>query len=257
MLVDVYFPPGYEDHPNWYYPVIYCLPAWKSNQNEMGSYYLSSLQNYINNSLIDPVIMVCANNNPSPFEGNMYVNSELWGNYEDYNVTDLIEWVEASFRVISDREARGLIGQSMGANGAFRYAILHKDKFIAMAGHAGIVTVDKELWLDTCKQRIILEHPSGPPFFYNYNTNGVFTQGTFLLSGAYSPGTNSPQNYINPQVVDYLFDEYCDYIDSNYQKWIQYDISLLLRQLAPEDSVGILFGCGKTMICCCIRQTWR
>ncbi len=109
MLVDVYFPPGYDDHPNWYYPGIYCLPAWTSNQNEMGIYYLSSLQNAIN--------------------------------------TNLIEWVESSFRVIPERDARGLIGQSMGANGAFRYSILHKDKFRAMAGHAAIVTVDKNLWL--------------------------------------------------------------------------------------------------------------
>jgi len=245
MLVDVYFPPGYEDHPNWYYPVIYCLPAWKNNQNEMGMYYLSTLQNYINDNLIDPVMMVCANNNPPPFEGNMYVNSELWGNYEDYNVNDLIEWVESSFRVIPERDARGLIGQSMGANGAFRYSILHKDKFRAMAGHAAIVTVDKNLWLDTCRQRIMIEHPSGPPYFYNYGTNGVFTQGTFLLSGAYSPDTNSPQTYINPQVVNFVFDENCDYIDSIYQKWVDFDISLLIQQLTAEDSVGIFYGCGE------------
>jgi hypothetical protein len=133
----------------------------------------------------------------------------------------------------------------MGANGAFRYSILHKDKFRAMAGHAAIVTVDKNLWLDTCRQRIMIEHPSGPPYFYNYGTNGVFTQGTFLLSGAYSPDTNSPQTYINPQVVNFVFDENCDYIDSIYQKWVDFDISLLIQQLTAEDSVGIFYGCGE------------
>jgi S-formylglutathione hydrolase FrmB len=243
-LVDVYFPPGYEDHPDWYYPVIYCLPAWLSNQNEMGSYYLSSLQSHINDGLIDPVIMVCANNNPPPFQGNMYVNSEIWGNYEDYNVYDLVEWVESSFRAIPERNARALIGHSMGAYGAFRYGILHKEKFRALAGHAGIVTVDKNLWLDTARHQVIIEHPAGPPYYYNYSTNGYFTKGTFLLSGAFSPDTNSTQTYITPQVVNFLFDENADYIDSVYQKWLEFDISQLIQQLTPEDSVGIFFGCG-------------
>ncbi|RLD49821.1 MAG: hypothetical protein DRJ05_20460 [Bacteroidetes bacterium] len=242
-MVDVYFPPGYDENPELYYPVIYCLPAWKSNQNEMSLYYLNSLQSHINDSLIDPVIMVCANNNPPPFQGNMYVNSELWGNYEDYNVYDLIEWVESSFRAIPLRDARGLFGQSMGSHGSFRYGILYKDKFRALAAHAGIVSLDKGLWLESSRQQVILENPSGPPYFYNYSSGGV-TAGLFLVSGAFSPDTNSPQTYINPQVVNYLLDENADYIDSVYQKFLDYDITLMIQQLTPEDNVGILFGCG-------------
>ena len=160
MLVDVYLPPGYDEHPDWYYSVIYCLPAWGSDQNEMGTHYLASLQSYINQSLINPVIMVCPNNNPLPFQGNMYVNSSLWGNYEDYNTNDLVNWIEDTYRAKpNDRNARGLIGQSMGAYGAFRYGILHKDKFRALAAHAGIVTINKDLWLESARQKVILEHP--------------------------------------------------------------------------------------------------
>jgi S-formylglutathione hydrolase FrmB len=245
MLVDVYFPPGYDDHPDWYYPVIYSLPAWLSSQNEMGLSYLSSLQEHISDNLIDPVIMVCANNNPPPFLGSMYVNSELYGNYEDYNINDLVEWVEASFRAIPERNARGMIGQSMGAYGAFRYGIQYKSKFRAFAAHAALVSLDKDLLLDAGRQQVMLEHPQGSPYFYDYSSDGQFTKLFFLMSGGFSPDTNSLQTYISPQVVNYLFDENADYIDSVYQKWLDYDISQMIQQLTPEDSVGILFGCGE------------
>ena len=38
-MVDVYFPPGYDENPNLYYPVIYYLHGWTGNQNGMGGGY--------------------------------------------------------------------------------------------------------------------------------------------------------------------------------------------------------------------------
>jgi enterochelin esterase-like enzyme len=126
-MVDVYFPPGYDENPNLYYPVIYYLHYYTGNQNSMSEMF-SSLQNLTNNGTIDPVIMVCADNCPEPFGGSMYVNSIVWGDYETYMTEDLVTWIENSFRAIPDKDHRGLIGHSMGGYGAFRFGILHKDK---------------------------------------------------------------------------------------------------------------------------------
>ena len=242
-MVDVYFPPGYDENPDWQYPVIYYLHSWNGDQNSVGG-MLTFVQSLINYGSIAPVIMVGADNSPEPFEGNMYVNSPLWGNYEDYMIDDLISWVDASFRTIPERGGRALLGQSMGAYGAFRYGILHKDKFTAFAAHAGIVGLSKELWLDAGRQQVIDENQPGPPFSYDYSTGGLFTRGTFLMSGAFSPNALTPQGYISPAAVEYLWDENADYIDSIYAKWLPFDLSEKVKQLTPADSVGIYFGCG-------------
>ena len=242
-MVDVYFPPGYDENPNLYYPVIYYLHAWGGDQNTMNE-MLSVAQSLIESGTIDPVIIVGADNSPDPFNGSMYVNSIIWGDYENYMVNDLISWVESSFRAMPSRDYRGLMGHSMGAYGSFRYGILYKDKFRALAAHAGQITFDTDLWLEPARQKVIDENPSGPPYFYNYSF-GSFTGGTFLLSGAFSPDTNSPQNYINPQIVDFLLDENANFIDSVVTKYQQNDILLnYIHQLSDEDSLGIYFGCG-------------
>lgn len=243
-MVDIYLPPGYDENPDWHYPVIYYLHGWTENQNSMHYQMLYWTNTLINNGTIEPVIMVGADNSPEPFEGSMYVNSSLWGNYEDYMINDLISWIDASFRTIPDKNGRALLGQSMGAFGAFWYGIVHKDKFRALAAHAGVVGFNKEIWLDDIRQLIINENQPGPPYFYDYNTDGTITRAAFLLSGAFSPNANTPQTYINPPVVDYLFDENGDYIDTIYSKWLPFDLSEQVKQLTVADSVGIYFGCG-------------
>lgn len=242
-MVDVYFPPGYNEHPDWHYPVIYYFHGWNQTQNNMTA-ILFTVQNLINNGWIDPVIMVGADNSPDPFGGSMYVNSVLWGNYEDYMINDLINWIDLSFRTIPEKDARAIVGQSMGAYGAFRYGILHKDKFKAFAAHAGTVSFDKDFGLQTWRQQIILENQPGPSYFYDYSTDGSFTSAAFLAAGAFSPNANTPQTYINPPVVEYIFDENANFIDSIVQKWQPFDITQQIKQLSPLDSVGIYFGCG-------------
>ncbi len=241
-MVDVYFPPGYDENPDLYYPVIYYLHGWTGDQDAMGT-MLSWAQSMINNGTIDPVIMVGADNSPEPFEGSGYVNSIIWGNYEDYMINDLITWVEGSFRAMPSRDYRGIIGNSMGGFGAFRYGILHKDIFKAFAAH-GTSGLSFDTMLESWIPQIILENQPGPPYFYDYATDGSFTKAFFLFSGIASPNLNTPQTYINPPIVEYLFDENAMIIDTVYAKWQAFDISQLINQLSVDDSVGIFFACG-------------
>ena len=51
-------------------------------------------------------------------KGSFYINSPFTGNYSDYIVKDVIRYIDANFRTLSDPSHRVLIGGSMGGFGA-------------------------------------------------------------------------------------------------------------------------------------------
>ncbi|MHA1604931.1 MAG: alpha/beta hydrolase [Candidatus Freyarchaeota archaeon] len=65
-------------------------------------------------------------------KGSYYLNSPYTGNFEDYITKDVIEYVDANYRTIPDKQHRGLIGGSMGGYGALVIAIHNPDKFEAV-----------------------------------------------------------------------------------------------------------------------------
>jgi enterochelin esterase-like enzyme len=239
--VRIYLPGDYNTPPaNMHYPVIYFLHGWTANHNSIST-MLSTLQNLMDSGAIEPVIMVAADNWVEPFGGSVYVNSILWGDYEDYNVNDLVDWIDANYRTISAPEGRALIGHSMGGFGAFRYGLLHKDKFCAFAANAA--TINFDLFMNHIQTQIQIEN-SGPPYFYSFSNSGEFTQFAFLSAGAFSPNYNTPQTYIDPAIVEYPLDENGNLIDTVYQKIKLFDMLEPLHATTPQDSVGILFCCG-------------
>lgn len=244
-MVDIYIPPGYDENPDWQFPVIYYLHHYGGNQNAMNT-MMTWLTSKINDGTIDPVIMVGADNSPLPFGGSCYLNSTLWGNYEDYMVNDLIEWIDASFRTIEDRNARGLLGQSMGGYGALRYGILHKDKFCVLAAHAGPNNFQDSFFREQMQISIRNENNPGPPFSYDFDA-GTKTKLSFLMCGAASPqpDTNTLQPYVFPPIVEYMLDENGNYIDSILAKQDLMDNIYIIGTLTPSDSLGILLGCGS------------
>jgi len=245
-MVDIYFPPGYDENPDTYYSVIYYLHGWFGSQNGMNE-MMSWMESLINNGIIEPVIMVGADNSPDPFDGSMYMNSIIWGDYEDYMINDLTKWLESSFRAYPSRDHRALLGISMGGYGTFRFGILHKDKFRVLAAAASQILNLTEVVLDSTRLHVLQQNQPGPPFFYDYDNSGSAstTMFMFLVFGAFAPNLNTPQTYINPPIVEFPLDENGDYIDTILMKAKINSIDHLMHQLYPEDSVGIFFGCGS------------
>jgi putative tributyrin esterase len=58
--------------------------------------------------------------------------------YEDYIVKDLVKHVDATYRTIPERRARGLSGNSMGGFGALQLALRHPDVFGSAVSHSGM-----------------------------------------------------------------------------------------------------------------------
>lgn len=70
-------------------------------------------------------------------KGSLYVNSPYTGNYEDYIVQDVINYIDNNYRTIPNRFNRGIAGASMGGIGTITLSAKHPDKFIAASALSG------------------------------------------------------------------------------------------------------------------------
>ncbi|MEJ2595060.1 MAG: alpha/beta hydrolase-fold protein, partial [bacterium] len=240
--VDVYLPPGYSSSIDTLYPVIYFLHGWGGSENS-ADLVMSKAEELINAGTIDPLIIVCPNNSAVPFNGSFYVNSVTSGDYEDFHITDLIQWIDSTYRTADRKAHRSIMGQSMGGYGAFRYAILHDSLFRAIAAHASALNF--EVAKEGVKSLVLQEHPAGAPYTYDYENDGDVTKMIFAAAGAFSPNLTSPQTYVNPQIIEFPLDEDGNIIDSIFQKWQEFDIVSDLDLLTPDDSVALFFGAGQ------------
>jgi hypothetical protein len=66
-------------------------------------------------------------------KGSFYINSPATGNYEDYIIKDVIEYVDSHYRSKADKGGRCLSGASMGGYGTLYLGLRNPDKFNAAA----------------------------------------------------------------------------------------------------------------------------
>ena len=66
-------------------------------------------------------------------KGSFYINSPFSGNYMDYIIKDIINYIDTNYRTIPDREHRALMGGSMGGFGTLYLCLHHPEKFISAA----------------------------------------------------------------------------------------------------------------------------
>lgn len=61
--------------------------------------------------------------------------------YSDYLARDLVAHVDATYRTLAQRSARGIGGLSMGGYGALVTAMRHRDLFASAASHSGLTAL--------------------------------------------------------------------------------------------------------------------
>jgi S-formylglutathione hydrolase FrmB len=71
--------------------------------------------------------------------GNSFFANSRLGRFEDLVTHDLIAEVESRYRAIPNRDARGLIGVSMGGYAALRIAFTHPEVFRVVATHSAML----------------------------------------------------------------------------------------------------------------------
>ena len=233
--VDVYLPDGYDPNGSLEYPAIYFLHGAAGNNNSYPE-IITVLDTLIENQQIDPVIVIKPDGSIGPYAGSMYANSELYGNFEDYIVFDLIEFIESSFKVAPDRSHRCIMGHSMGGIGSMMLALRHPDLYIGVASLSG--SLDLNAGIDLWIPHILAENGGSPP--YNYSPlAGIFSVLSFTAAGGFSPNLDNL-----PYLVDFPLDANGELIDSIFALWREHNPADLASSLPPDLQLSIYFDCG-------------
>lgn len=131
--VTVYFPPGYNDNQNEFYPVAYF---------QDGTYYIEAgsainiLDNLIYEKRIKPIIAVFVNYS----QGNRSIEYATDPDrYIDFFNTILVPYIDANYRTIPNGENRALIGLSFGGNVSALIANSIKDMYKNCGLHSGAI----------------------------------------------------------------------------------------------------------------------
>ncbi len=128
----IYLPPGYENEGRRY-PVLYMLHGNSGHYEEWAAYGLiDRADRMIASREILPLIIVLPQGDFS-----YWVNLVPDGpSYGDYLWGDLVRHIDATYRVLPDREHRAIGGLSMGGTGALVQAFRNPDVFGVVGAHS-------------------------------------------------------------------------------------------------------------------------
>jgi len=234
--VNIYLPEGYDPNGNIDYPAVYFLHGGGYDHNSYPFMY-DILDTLIGQGTIDPFIVVKPDGNcysSFPYDGGYYTNTELFGDFEDYIVIDLIAYIDSNYR--TDPDNRGFMGHSIGGYGCMKLALKFPDSFIAVASHGG--TPDLNTALSVYRPLVMAEAGGSPPYSYSPD-NGIFTLLTFGWSGAFTPNLGNP-----PYYVDFPLNDQGDIIDTVVTRWAPHNPAHLAAGLPPGHGLSIYFDCG-------------
>jgi len=132
----VYLPASYSaaDAKTRKYPVLYLLHGLGGNEQSLaldGEW--TRLQDLRREHMVGEFLVVA----PDGWD-TFYINSrDAKTPYNDFFVREFIPFVEHTYRVRTERAARGITGFSMGGYGALRMAFAHPELFGSVSAHSG------------------------------------------------------------------------------------------------------------------------
>lgn len=163
--VAVYLPPGYPDSAGDY-PLLVDLAAYTSSGlahvawRSFGDNLLQRVDRLVESGTMGPVVLAMPDSFTS-LGGNQFVNTPVFGRWEDFLADELVPALEARFRIRPGREHRALFGKSSGGYGALVQAMRRPDAWGAVASHAGDVGFDLLYRGDIPKAVLALERHRG------------------------------------------------------------------------------------------------
>ena len=128
----IYLPPGYAASQK-HYPVLYALHGYSGDIHEWENLgLLGRADDLINTGVIQPMIIVLPWGN-TDYWLNHSDNGPRWG---DYTVYDVVNFIDANYRTIPDRDHRAIGGLSMGGHGALQNGFNHPEIFSIVGAHS-------------------------------------------------------------------------------------------------------------------------
>lgn len=125
----VYLPPSYAKDKKRRYPVVYALHGYSIGaQQWAGEIHVpQTIEGAFAQGAKEMIVVLP--DSKTMHNGSMYSSSITTGDFERYVARDVVAYIDAHYRTIPARAARGLVGHSMGGYGATRIGMKHADVF--------------------------------------------------------------------------------------------------------------------------------
>jgi S-formylglutathione hydrolase FrmB len=132
----VYLPPGYD--PEQSYPLILYLHGFLQDEVNFLQDPVPELDRAMASGELPPAIVAAPDGSlkgrPSLRHSYSLFANTRQGNYEDYLLVDVWNFLMENFRIRPEPEAHALVGVSFGGGAAYRLAIEHRDTFKTVVG---------------------------------------------------------------------------------------------------------------------------
>ncbi|GGD16556.1 esterase [Aquisalinus flavus] len=188
----VYLPPSYATDEDRRYPVVYALHGYSANNeafradlartDAVASAFAGGAQEMI-------VVMPDAQ---TLHNGSMYTASVTVGDWESYIAEDVVSYVDANYRTVATRDARGLAGHSMGGYGTLRIGMKRPDVFAALYAMSPCC-LEPSRGVDPA----MLEKLRGYDDPADTLELGFFERATLASAAAWSPNPENPPFYFD------------------------------------------------------------
>jgi len=125
----VFLPPGYAKAKHQRYPVVYALHGYSIGAEQWTHeiHVPQTIEGAFAHGAQEMIVVLP--DSKTVYGGSMYSSSVTTGDFERYVAHDVVAYMDAHYRTIPNRPARGLVGHSMGGYGAVRIGMKHPDVF--------------------------------------------------------------------------------------------------------------------------------
>src|SRR5207253_1719113 len=132
----VYLPPGFD--PHLCYPFAMCLHGAMQDERFFLGSAVEEFDRAIACGQLPPVILAVPDGSyygrPSLCKpATFFANSRL-GNFEDFLMCDVWNFMMCNYPILPEREAHALIGVSMGGGAAFAHGMKYRDRISLVVG---------------------------------------------------------------------------------------------------------------------------
>lgn len=210
-------PVGYADHPGRRYPVIYALPGLHSTDSAVVADYG-----------LDPPDTIVVAVDTSTTTGSTYlVDGATSGDWDTFFTRRLIPYVDARYRTLARREARGITGHSTGGFNAVSYGMRHPELFGAIAASSPD-GLDLEAWM--------IAGGAVRPWIRDFARveRGLGGVGQFIsYAASWSPAGGG---------YDWPFDDAGALVERVWQRWLAHSPRAWLRDPARVAALAPLGG---------------
>ncbi|MGZ3277959.1 MAG: alpha/beta hydrolase [Caulobacteraceae bacterium] len=187
--VVVVLPPSYGKDKGRKYPVLYFLHGFAlTGQGFFDFMHLPETEDAAAKAGMEFIIVVP--DSDTKLGGTMYSNSVTTGDAEAYIANDLVKYVDGHYRTIAKREARGLVGHSMGGYGTWKIAMRFPEKWNAVYAMSACCMSPRTTTAEAAKKLSELPYDKAP-------TAGFGDRASLASIAAWSPDPSKPPYYMD------------------------------------------------------------